>query len=235
MYIRWYAENMWLFVPVQQKIKEFVANFHEYPYQLGRQPERLRHRLQDDHAAGRHEAAGRSRNASDAAQLTTALAGSDRWAPRARPHAVVGWGTGSWTGVSPEVSPRGVPHVVAARSRREDPLPPNPLPSPTHGGGAGGRGSFDDANLCGAPIPNSGQADAQISSYTAFAASCVGSDIVDPTHGRICATRATVLRRGSGPRPAGNSVMASERMPYGPAAFHPRRSPPGVCIRLLLV
>jgi arylsulfatase len=35
MYIRWYAENMWLFVPVQLKLKEFFADFMEFPYQLG--------------------------------------------------------------------------------------------------------------------------------------------------------------------------------------------------------
>jgi arylsulfatase A-like enzyme len=35
MYIRWYADNMWLFVPVQQKLKEFFADFEKYPYQAG--------------------------------------------------------------------------------------------------------------------------------------------------------------------------------------------------------
>jgi arylsulfatase A-like enzyme len=35
MYIRWYAENMWLFVPVQQKLQEFFKGFMDYPYQLG--------------------------------------------------------------------------------------------------------------------------------------------------------------------------------------------------------
>jgi hypothetical protein len=35
MYIRWYAENMWLFVPVQQKLQQFFKGFMEYPYQLG--------------------------------------------------------------------------------------------------------------------------------------------------------------------------------------------------------
>jgi hypothetical protein len=35
MCIRWYAENMWLFVPVQQKLQEFFKGFMEYPYQLG--------------------------------------------------------------------------------------------------------------------------------------------------------------------------------------------------------
>jgi arylsulfatase A-like enzyme len=35
MYIRWYADNMWLFVPVQEKLKEFFADFDKYPYQAG--------------------------------------------------------------------------------------------------------------------------------------------------------------------------------------------------------
>jgi hypothetical protein len=35
MYIRWYAENIWLFVPIQQKIKEFFVDFDQYPYQAG--------------------------------------------------------------------------------------------------------------------------------------------------------------------------------------------------------
>jgi arylsulfatase len=35
MYIRWYADLLWLFVPVQQKIKEFFADFEQYPYQAG--------------------------------------------------------------------------------------------------------------------------------------------------------------------------------------------------------
>jgi hypothetical protein len=35
MYIHWYGENIWLFVPVQQKLKEFFADFMKYPYQIG--------------------------------------------------------------------------------------------------------------------------------------------------------------------------------------------------------
>jgi hypothetical protein len=34
-YLRWYADNMWLFVPVQQKIKELAADFHDFPFQPG--------------------------------------------------------------------------------------------------------------------------------------------------------------------------------------------------------
>jgi len=36
MYLRWYAENtMWIFVPIQQRIKTFFETIPEYPYQLG--------------------------------------------------------------------------------------------------------------------------------------------------------------------------------------------------------
>ena len=35
MYIRWYGDLLWLFVPVQQKLKEFFAGFMKYPYQIG--------------------------------------------------------------------------------------------------------------------------------------------------------------------------------------------------------
>ena len=35
MYVRWYADNMWLFVPVQAKVKEFFADFDQYPFQAG--------------------------------------------------------------------------------------------------------------------------------------------------------------------------------------------------------
>jgi hypothetical protein len=35
MYIRWYADNIWLFVPVQQKLQEFLKTLPEYPFQQG--------------------------------------------------------------------------------------------------------------------------------------------------------------------------------------------------------
>ena len=35
MYIRWYADNIWLFVPVQQKLKEFLTTLPDYPFQQG--------------------------------------------------------------------------------------------------------------------------------------------------------------------------------------------------------
>lgn len=35
MYIQWYAEKIWLFVPVQGKIKQFFSDFDKYPYQAG--------------------------------------------------------------------------------------------------------------------------------------------------------------------------------------------------------
>jgi arylsulfatase len=35
MYLRWYADNIWLFVPIGQKIKEFLATIPQYPFQEG--------------------------------------------------------------------------------------------------------------------------------------------------------------------------------------------------------
>jgi arylsulfatase A-like enzyme len=35
MYMRWYADNMWLFVPVGQKVKEFLVTIPQYPFQAG--------------------------------------------------------------------------------------------------------------------------------------------------------------------------------------------------------
>jgi len=35
MYIRWYADNIWLFVPVQNKLKAFLATIPEFPFQQG--------------------------------------------------------------------------------------------------------------------------------------------------------------------------------------------------------
>lgn len=35
MYVRWYADNMWLFVPVQEEIQEFFSTIPEYPFQEG--------------------------------------------------------------------------------------------------------------------------------------------------------------------------------------------------------
>jgi arylsulfatase len=35
MYIRWYADNIWLFVPVQQKLKEFLVTLPQFPFQEG--------------------------------------------------------------------------------------------------------------------------------------------------------------------------------------------------------
>ncbi len=35
MYIRWYADNMWLFVPIQEKIKQFFGSLEGYPFQMG--------------------------------------------------------------------------------------------------------------------------------------------------------------------------------------------------------
>ena len=35
MYLRWYADNMWLFVPVQAELKKFFVTIPEYPFQQG--------------------------------------------------------------------------------------------------------------------------------------------------------------------------------------------------------
>jgi arylsulfatase len=35
MYWRWYADNMWLFVPIQAKIKAFLGSLEGYPFQEG--------------------------------------------------------------------------------------------------------------------------------------------------------------------------------------------------------
>ena len=35
MYMRWYADNIWLFVPIQQKVRQFFADFAKYPNQPG--------------------------------------------------------------------------------------------------------------------------------------------------------------------------------------------------------
>ena len=35
MYIRWYGDNIWLFVPVQNKLKDFLSTIPTYPFQQG--------------------------------------------------------------------------------------------------------------------------------------------------------------------------------------------------------
>ena len=35
LYLRWYADNIWLFVPVQQKLKAFLSTLAEFPFQQG--------------------------------------------------------------------------------------------------------------------------------------------------------------------------------------------------------
>ena len=34
-YLRWYADNMWLFVPIQEKVKSFLGTLEGYPFQEG--------------------------------------------------------------------------------------------------------------------------------------------------------------------------------------------------------
>ncbi len=35
MYLRWYADNLWLFVPIQVKVQEFLSTMGDYPFQEG--------------------------------------------------------------------------------------------------------------------------------------------------------------------------------------------------------
>ena len=35
MYMRWMGDNMWLFIPIGQKVKEFLATIPQYPFQDG--------------------------------------------------------------------------------------------------------------------------------------------------------------------------------------------------------
>ncbi len=35
MYLRWYADNIWLFVPVRQKLGGFLKTLSDYPFQQG--------------------------------------------------------------------------------------------------------------------------------------------------------------------------------------------------------
>ena len=46
LYLRWYADNIWLFVPVQQKLKEFLVTLPEYPFQQGSSLNAGEHQLQ---------------------------------------------------------------------------------------------------------------------------------------------------------------------------------------------
>jgi len=35
MYMRWYGDNLWIFVPIQNKIKTFLMTIPQFPYQEG--------------------------------------------------------------------------------------------------------------------------------------------------------------------------------------------------------
>jgi arylsulfatase len=35
LYLRWYADNIWLFIPVQEKLKAFLSTLPEFPFQQG--------------------------------------------------------------------------------------------------------------------------------------------------------------------------------------------------------
>jgi arylsulfatase len=34
-YLRWYADNMWIFVPIQSVLKDFLSTIPDYPFQEG--------------------------------------------------------------------------------------------------------------------------------------------------------------------------------------------------------
>ena len=34
-YLRWYGDNMWLFVPIQEQLKKFFMTIPQYPFQEG--------------------------------------------------------------------------------------------------------------------------------------------------------------------------------------------------------
>ena len=34
-YLRWYGDNMWLFVPVQAELKKFLSTIPQFPFQEG--------------------------------------------------------------------------------------------------------------------------------------------------------------------------------------------------------
>jgi arylsulfatase len=34
-YLRWYADNMWIFVPIQEVLKQFLVTIPDYPFQQG--------------------------------------------------------------------------------------------------------------------------------------------------------------------------------------------------------
>ena len=61
MYIRWYGDNIWLFVPVQQKLKAFLDNAAGVSVPAGQQPERGGHQLQLDPGDAGHEAPAAAR------------------------------------------------------------------------------------------------------------------------------------------------------------------------------
>ena len=56
MYMRWYADQMWLFVPVQEKIKEFLGTISGVSVPGGEQPERFGDQLPDPQGRGGDEA-----------------------------------------------------------------------------------------------------------------------------------------------------------------------------------
>jgi hypothetical protein len=50
-YLRWYADNMWIFVPIQGVIKEFLATIPDYPFQAGSSLNAAGHQLRSSFVA----------------------------------------------------------------------------------------------------------------------------------------------------------------------------------------
>ena len=70
LYLRWYADNIWLFVPVQQKLKAFLADAAGVPVPAGQQPERRRHQLRLAEGDAGHEAPAGAAESAPAEQLS---------------------------------------------------------------------------------------------------------------------------------------------------------------------
>ena len=70
LYLRWYADNIWLFIPVQQKLKEFLVFAAGLPIPAGQQPERGGHQLQLPAGDAGHETLEGIGKPLAAAQLT---------------------------------------------------------------------------------------------------------------------------------------------------------------------
>ncbi len=72
LYLRWYADNIWLFVPVQQKLESVPHDAARVSVPAGQQPERRGHQLQLAAGDAGDEAPEGARESSGAEQLKSA-------------------------------------------------------------------------------------------------------------------------------------------------------------------